>query len=51
MDKIGDEDPDNNILSWEDMTDPGNHQQTMVIAVMLNNQDQYEDSDCEDTKT
>jgi len=51
LDKIGDEDPDNNILSWEDMTDPSNHQQTMVIAAMLNNQDQYEDSDCEDTKT
>jgi len=33
------------------MTDPGNHQQAMMIIAMLNNQDQYGDSDCEDTKT
>jgi len=37
LDEIGDEDPDNNILSWADMTDLGNHQQAIVIAAMLNN--------------
>jgi len=51
LDDIGDEDPDNHIFSWADMTDPGNHQQAMMIAAILNNQDQYGDSDCEDTKT
>jgi len=51
LDDIGDEDPDNHILSWADTTDPGSHQQVMMIATILNNQDQYGDSDCEDTKT
>jgi len=51
LDDIRDEDPDNHILSWADTTDPGSHQQTMMIAAILNNQDQYRDSDCEDTKT
>jgi len=51
LDDIGDEDPDNHILSWADMTDPGSHQQAMMIAAILNNRDQYGDSDCEDTKT
>jgi len=37
LDEIGDEDPDNNILSWADMTDSGNHQQAMVVAAILNN--------------
>ena len=51
LDDIGDEDPDNNILSWADTTDSGNHQQAMVVAAILNNRDQYGNSDCEDTKT
>jgi len=51
LDNIGDEDPDNHILSWADMTDPGSYQQAMMIATILNNQDQYEDSDCKDIKT
>jgi len=51
LDNIGDEDLDNHILSWADMTDPGSHQQAMIIATILNNWDQYRDSDCEDTKT
>jgi len=51
LDDIGDEDPDNHILSWADTTDPGSHQQAMMIATILNNQDQYGDSDCEDIKT
>jgi len=51
LDDIGDEDPDNHILSWADMTDPGSHQQAMMIATILNNRDQYRDSDCEDMKT
>jgi len=51
LDNIGDEDPDNHILSWADMTDPGSYQQAMMIATILNNQDQYRNSDCEDTKT
>jgi len=51
LDDIGDEDPNNHILSWEDMTDPGSYQQAMIITTILNNQDQYGDSDCEDTKT
>jgi len=50
LDDIGDEDPNNHILSWADMTDPGSHQQAMMIAAILNNWDQYEDLDCEDTK-
>ena len=51
LDDIGDEDPNNHILSWADITDPGSHQQAMMIATILNNRDQYGDSDCEDTKT
>jgi len=51
LDNIGDEDPDNHILSWADMTDPGSHQLVMMIAAILNNRDQYGDSDCKDTKT
>ena len=51
LDDIEDKDPGNHILSWADMTDPGSHQQTMMIAAILNNRDQYGDSDCEDTKT
>jgi len=37
LDDIGDEDPNNHILSWVDTTDPGNHQQAMMIATILNN--------------
>jgi len=37
LDDIGDEDPNNHILSWADMTDPGSHQQAMMIAAILNN--------------
>ena len=37
LDDIGDEDPDNHILSWADTTDPGSHQQAMMIATILNN--------------
>ena len=51
MDNIGDEDPNNYILSWADTTDPGSHQQVIIIAAILNNRDQYRDSDCKDTKT
>ena len=51
LDDIGDEDPENHILSWADTTDPGSYQQAMMIATILNNRDQYGDSDCEDTKT
>jgi len=51
LDDIGDEDHDNHILSWTDMTNPGSHQQTMMITTILNNQDQYRNLDCEDTKT
>ena len=51
MDDIEDEDSDNHILSWADTTDLDCHQQAMIIAAMLNNQNQYRDSDCEDTKT
>ena len=50
LDDIGDEDPNNYILSWTDMTNPGSHQQVMIIVTILNNWDQYEDLDCEDTK-
>ena len=51
MDDIGDEDPNNYILSWANTTNPGSHQQVMMIAAILNNRDQYKDSDCKDTKT
>jgi len=51
LDDIENEDPDNHILSWADMTDLGSYQQAMMIVTILNNQDQYGDSDCEDTKT
>jgi len=37
LDNIGDEDPNNHILSWADMTNPGNYQQVMMIATILNN--------------
>ena len=37
LDDIGDEDPNNHILSWADMTDLGSHQQAMIIATILNN--------------
>jgi len=50
LDDIGDEDPDNYILSWADTTDPDSHQQAMMTATILNNRDQYGDSDCEDMK-
>jgi len=33
LDDIGDEDPDNHILSWANMTDPGSHQQAIIIAL------------------
>jgi len=51
LDDIEDEDPDNHILSWADTINPGSHQQAMIIATILNNRDQYEDSDYKDTKT
>jgi len=51
LDNIGDKDPNNYILSWADTTDPGSHQQVIIIAAILNNRDQYRDSDCKDTKT
>ena len=51
LDDIGDEDLDNHILSWADTTNLDSHQQMMMIAAILNNWDQYRDSDCEDTKT
>jgi len=51
LDDIGDEDLDNHILSWADTTNLDSHQQVMMIAAILNNQDQYGDSDYEDTKT
>jgi len=51
LDDIGDEDPNNYILSWANTTNPGSHQQVMMIAAILNNRDQYKDSDCKDTKT
>ena len=51
LDNIGDEDPNNHIFSWANTTDPGSHQQVMIIATILNNRDQYGNSDCEDTKT
>ena len=37
LDDIGDEDLDNHILSWADMTDLDSHQQAMIIATILNN--------------
>jgi len=39
LNDIGDEDPNNHILSWADMTDPGSHQQAIMIVTILNNQD------------
>ena len=51
LDDIGDEDPDNHILSWANMTDLDNYQQVMMIITILNNRDQYGNSDCKDTKT
>jgi len=39
LDNIGDEDSNNHILSWADMTDSGSHQQAMMIATILNNRD------------
>jgi len=51
LDNIGDKDPDNHMLSWADTTNLGSHQQVMMIATILNNRDQYRDSDCEDMKT
>ena len=50
LDNIGDEDPNNHILSQADTTDPDNYQQIMVIVSLLNNQNQYGESDCKDTK-
>jgi len=37
LDDIGDEDPDNYILSWANTADLGSHQQAMIIATILNN--------------
>ena len=37
LDDIGDENSDNHILSWADMTDLGSYQQMMMIAAILNN--------------
>ena len=51
LDNIGDEDPNNHILSWADMTDLGSHQQTIMIVAILNNWDQYGNSNCKNTKT
>ena len=51
LDNVEDEDPNNYILSWADTTNPGSYQQVMMIVAILNNQDQYGDLDCEDTKT
>jgi len=51
LDDIEDEDPGNHILSWTDTTDPGNYQQAMMIAAILNNWDQYGNSDYKNTKT
>ena len=51
LDDIGDKDPNNHILSWADITDLGSHQQAMMITAILNNRDQYGNSDCKDTKT
>jgi len=39
LDNIEDEDPNNHILSWADMTDPGSYQQAIIIATILNNRD------------
>ena len=50
LDDIGDEDFDNHILSQADMTDPGSYQQAIMIATILNNQDQYGDLDYKNTK-
>jgi len=37
LDNIGDEDPNNYILSWVDITDLGSHQQVIIITTILNN--------------
>jgi len=37
LDNIEDEDPNNYILSWADMTDLGSYQQAMMIVTILNN--------------
>ena len=37
LDNIGDEDPNNYILSWADMTNLGSYQQAMMIVTILNN--------------
>jgi len=37
LDDIKDKDPNNHILSWADMTNPGSYQQAMMIATILNN--------------
>jgi len=39
LDDIRDEDSNNHILSWADMTDPDSHQQVIIIATILNNKD------------
>jgi len=51
LDNIGDKDPDNHILSWANTIDPSSHQQAIMITTILNNRDQYRNSDCKDTKT
>jgi len=37
LDDIEDENPNNHILSWANTTDPGSHQQVMIITTILNN--------------
>ena len=37
LDDIGDEDPNNHILSWTNITDPDSHQQMMITIAILNN--------------
>jgi len=51
LDNIGDKNSNNHILSWTNTTDPGSYQQVIMITAILNNRDQYRDSDYEDTKT
>ena len=51
LNNIGDKNPNNHILSWTNTTNPGSHQQMIIITTILNNQDQYRNSDCEDIKT
>jgi len=50
LNNIGIEDPDNYILSWTDTTNLNNYQQIMMIASLLNNWDQYRESNCKDIK-